>query len=96
MGRNHGTHQDRLIKKMRRNKIATHRAVNEYLEVEYCDHHNRRFAVDAASETDYHLPAPCTQQLREIFRLETERTLGNDCVVRHENHLYQVEAHSQS
>lgn len=93
--RNHGTHQDRLIKKMRRKKIATHKAVNEYLEVEYCDDHNRRFAVDAASETDYHLPAPGAKQLREIFRLETERTLGNDWVVRHENHFYQVEAHSQ-
>ena len=94
--RNHGTHQDRLIKKMRRKKIATHRAVNEYLEQDYCDDHNRRFAVDAASETDYHLPTPGARQLREIFRLETERTLGNDWVVRHDNLLYQVEAQSRT
>src|SRR5207248_1628401 len=33
---------------------------------------------------------------REIFRLETERTLGNDWVVRHENRLYQVEAQSRN
>jgi hypothetical protein len=92
--RNHGTHQDRLVKKMRRRKIATHRAVNQYLEQEYCDDHNRRFAVDAASEVDYHLPAPSARRLREIFRLETERVLGNDWVIRHDNRLYQVEADS--
>ncbi len=101
--RNHGTHQDRLIKpqdrlikKMRRKKISTNAAVNEYLEQEYCDDHNRRFAIDAASEVDYHLPLPAARELREIFRLETERTLANDWVVRHENRFYQVEAQSRS
>ena len=94
--RNHGTHQDRLVKKLRRKKITTHRAVNEYLEQAYCDDHNRRFAVDAASAADYHLPAPGARQRREIFRLETERTLTNDWVVRHDNLLYQVEAQSRN
>ena len=94
--RSHGTHQDRLIKKMRRKKIATYQAANEYLEKEYCDDHNQRFAIDAASETDYHLPMPSATKLREIFRLETERTLGNDWVVRHENRFYQVEAQSRN
>lgn len=92
--RNHGTHQDRLVKKLRRKKIATHAAVNQYLEQEYCDDHNRRFALDASSEVDYHLPAPGARQCREIFRLETERVLGNDWVVRHENRFYQVEGQS--
>ncbi|MCC6293460.1 MAG: hypothetical protein IT164_12490, partial [Bryobacterales bacterium] len=36
-----------------------------------------------------------TRQRREIFRLETERVLGNDWVVRHENRLYQVERQSR-
>jgi hypothetical protein len=94
--RNHGTHQDRLVKKLRRKKIGTHQAVNQYLEEEYCDDHNRRFAIDASSEVDYHLPKPGARQLREIFRLETERVLGNDWVVRHENRFYQVEGHSRS
>src|SRR5579872_1757266 len=68
--RNHGTHQDRLVKKLRRKKITTHAEVNRYLEEEYCDEHNRRFAVEARSEVDYHLPAPGGRKLREIFRLE--------------------------
>jgi hypothetical protein len=94
--RNHGTHQDRLVKKLRRRGCTTHAEVNEYLEQEYCDDHNRRFAVDAASDVDYHLPTPGIKRLREIFHLETERTLANDWVVRHENRLYQVEAQSQN
>jgi transposase len=94
--RNHGTHQDRLVKKMRRKKIATHQAVNEYLEREYCDDHNRRFAIDASSEVDYHLPVPGVKRLREIFRLETRRTLGNDWVVRHDNRFYQVDKQSRN
>jgi transposase len=94
--RGHGTHQDRLVKKLRRKNIATHEAVNQYLEKEYCDDHNQRFAIDAASEVDYHLPVPGAKRLREIFRLETERVLGNDWVVRHENRLYQVEGQSRN
>jgi transposase len=94
--RNHGTHQDRLVKKLRRKKIATHAAVNQYLEQEYCDDHNQRFAIDASSEVDYHLPAPGARQRREIFRLETERVLGNDWVVRHHNRFYQVERHGHA
>src|SRR5437588_8976198 len=33
--RNHGTHQDRLVKKLRRKGLTRHAAVNEYLEKEY-------------------------------------------------------------
>jgi transposase len=89
--RNHGTHQDRLVKKLRRKKMTTHAEVNRYLETEYCDEHNRRFAIDARSEVDYHVGAPSAKRRREIFRLETERVLGNDWVVRHDNRFYQVE-----
>ena len=39
---------------------------------------------------------PKAHKLREIFRLETERTLSNDWVVRHENRFYQVEAKSRN
>jgi transposase len=94
--RSHGTHQDRLVKKLRRKRIATHPAVNQYLEQEYCDDHNRRFAIDAASEVDHHLPAPTVRRQQEIFRLETERTLGHDWVIRHDNRFHQVEGSSRN
>src|SRR5438270_14086003 len=37
----------------------------------------------AAQATDYHRKAPPRKELEEIFRLETERTLSNDWVVRY-------------
>src|SRR5258708_4541643 len=82
--RNHGTHQDRLIKKLRRKKIASYDAANQYLEHEYLPEHNRRFAGPAARTEDYHGRKPTARELRQSFRLETERTIPNDWVIRHE------------
>jgi transposase len=92
--RNHGTHQDRLIKKMRRKKIGTHAAANEFLEKEYLVEHNRRFAVAATEPEDYHRARPRKAELDEAFRLETERTIGQDWVVRHQNRFYQIRRES--
>jgi transposase len=93
--RNHGTHQDRLIKKMRRKKIRTHEQVNVYLQQEYLPEHNRRFRCAAAEAEDYHQRAPRATLLREVFRLESERIIGNDWVVRYDNRLFQVQAQSR-
>src|SRR6266567_8035589 len=88
--RNHGTHQDRLIKKMRRKQIASYQAANQYLEQEYLPQHNRRFAREAAQAEDYHGRKPRARELQEIFRLETERTISNDWVIRHEGRWMQL------
>ena len=89
--RNHGTHQDRLVKKLRRKKIKTYAAANDFLEKEYLPEHNQRFRREAAAEEDYHRPAPKPKELDEVFRLETERVIGNDWVVRYENRFLQVQ-----
>jgi transposase len=94
--RNHGTHQDRLIKKMRRNKISTHEQANLYLQQEYLPEHNERFRRVAAEPQDYHRRAPSAAQLREVFRLESERTVSNDWVVRYDNRLFQLQAQSRT
>ena len=93
--RNHGTHQDRLIKKMRRKKIGTHEQTNVYLQQEYLPEHNGRFRRAAAEPENYHRRAPSEAELREVFRLETERVIGNDWVVRYDNRLFQVQAQSR-
>jgi transposase len=93
--RNHGTHQDRLIKKMRRKKIGTHEQANLYLQQEYLPEHNGRFQRAATEAENYHRSAPSAGQLREVFRLETERVIGNDWVVRYDNRLFQVQAQSR-
>ena len=93
--RNHGTHQDRLIKKMRRKKICTQAEANEFLEREYLAEHNRRFARLPGKAEDFHQRCPSKSRLDEIFRLETQRTLGNDWVVRHDNRFFQVTRQSR-
>jgi hypothetical protein len=87
----HGVHQDRLIKKLRRKKIASYQAANEYLEQEYLREHNRRFAREAAKPEDYHRRKPSARELGEIFRLETERGISNDWVIRHEGRCLQLQ-----
>ena len=93
--RNHGTHQDRLIKKMRRKKIRTHEQANVYLQQDYLPEHNRRFRCAAAEAEDYHRQAPSAAELGEVFRLESERIISNDWVVRYDNRLFQVQAQSR-
>jgi hypothetical protein len=69
----HGTHQDRLVKKLRRKDIRSHEAVNVYLEREYLPEHNRRFTRVVAKPENYHRRAPRAAELERIFRLESAR-----------------------
>jgi transposase len=94
--RNHGTHQDRLVKNLRLKKAASYEAANHYLEQQYLAEHNRRFAIEPASPEDYHWKAPRRAELDDVFRLETERVVGNDWVVRYENRYFQVQRHGRS
>jgi hypothetical protein len=88
--RSHGTHQDRLIKKMRLKKIAGYEAANEYLEQEYFPRHNARYAGEPAERVDFHDPV-AGRNLDEVFCLEQERVVSNDWVVRYENRWLQIE-----
>jgi hypothetical protein len=88
--RNHGIHQDRLIKKLRRKGIGSYEAANQYLEKEYLPEHNRRFARPAAKPEDYHGRKLRERELHQIFRLETERRIANDWVIQHQGHCLQL------
>lgn len=92
--RNHGTHQDRLVKKLRRKAIADVERANTFLEAEYWPDHNRRFAQAPAAADDYHLAVPRRVRLAMVFRLEEKRTVSNDWVVRYDNRLLQLERQS--
>lgn len=86
----HGVHQDRLIKKLRRKGIASYEAANQYLQEKYLAEHNRRFARVAAEPEDYHRRKPKVWELQQIFRLESERGIGNDWVIRHQGRYLQL------
>jgi hypothetical protein len=93
--RNNGVHQDRLVKKLRRQGIQSYPAANEYLEAEYLAEHNRRFARAAARAENYQVRAPSAAKLREVFRLETERWISNDWVVQYRGHFLQLKPQNQ-
>lgn len=92
--RNHGTHQDRLIKKLRRKAITDLAGANAFLEAEYWPEHNRRFAQDPRDADDFHVAVPRGVRLDTVFRLEEKRTVSNDWVVRYDNRLLQLERQS--
>lgn len=89
--RSHGTHQDRLIKKLRRRGIADYAAANAYVAETYWAAHNARFARPPAAADDFHTPVPKGVDLDQVFRLETERTVSPDWVVRYDTRLLQVD-----
>jgi transposase len=93
--RAHGTHQDRLVKKLRLAGIANYEQANGFLEKRYLAEHNRRYAHPAAAQADYHRRSPTARQLDQVFWLEEERVVSEDWVVRYHNRLLQLERQSQ-
>ncbi len=93
--RNHGTHQDRLVKKLRRMGIADAAAANVFLEATYLPEHNARFAQPPASSEDFHRRIPSRVTLDRVLQLEETRVLSNDWVVRYDTRYLQVARQSQ-
>lgn len=93
--RKHGVHQDRLIKKMRLQRIGTLEEGNDYLRRQYWAEHNRRFARPPAGPADFHTAVPQGLDLRKVFCLEEERTVSNDWVVRYNSRLLQIQKQSE-
>lgn len=92
--RNHGTHQDRMIKKMRLKGIGSIEEGNRFLSG-YLAEHNRRFTSTPAEAVDYHVRLPKDLDLDNVFRLETMHTVGNDWVVQHKGLLFQIQPQSR-
>jgi len=88
--RNHGTHQDRLVKKLRRSGISDATAANVVLETTYLAEHNARFAQAPASAEDFHRRTPSRAALDRAFQLEATRVLSNDWVIRYDTRYLQV------
>lgn len=90
--RAHGTHQDRLVKKLRLKGISDLQMANEYLRQHYINAHNARFSVRAANEVDAHRPRNSIELSDEdIYCLEYDRTVGHDHVVQYETRSLQLD-----
>ena len=93
--RNHGTHQDRLVKKLRRLAVADDAVANHFLEQSYWAAHNARFAQAPPAPEDFHRRRPSARTLDRVFRLEETRTVGHDWVVRYRNRALQLARQSR-
>ena len=88
--RSHGTHQDRLIKKMRLLGLADDAAANAYVAATYLPQHNARFAVLPASPVDHHRVRDRRRYDDDIFCLEESRIVGQDYVVQYHAQALQL------
>jgi hypothetical protein len=71
--RNHGTQQDRLVKKLRRRTISDAATANVFLETTHWADHNARFAQAPASPEDFHRRAPSRTALDAVFQVKRAR-----------------------
>jgi hypothetical protein len=92
--RSNGTQQDRLVKKLRLYGISTRQEANRYLRQHYLPDHNQRFRREPIEREDYHRKAPGKREPDAIFRLEEERTISQDWVVRYRNRFLQIHRES--
>jgi hypothetical protein len=92
----HGTHQDRLVKPLRLEGVATMAAANDYLERRYWPDYNARFARPAANAADLHRRPPRGLDLAEVLCVKEARAVGRDWCVCYERRVLQVAARHQS
>ena len=85
-----GTHQDRLIKKMRPKKFRTYDEVNAFIRDQYLAQYNSKYAVEPREKADYHRSARGLD-LNQIFCLEGDRKASQDWVVRYHNRFLQID-----
>lgn len=93
--RGHGTHQDRLIKKLRVRGINDVAGANAFMP-QYLVAHNARFAITPASDVDYHRPRNPRCLDADIFCLESPRIIGNDHVVQYKHQSLQLDRRVRS
>ena len=88
--RHHGTHQDRLIKKMRLQGIADYEAANRYLDEQYLPEHNTKFGCEPSAGADFHRRLSKRLDFKWVFCLEVERVVSGEWVVRFQNRFLQL------
>ena len=88
--RMNGTLQDRLVKAMRRAKIADLESANRFLDVGFLAEFNARFAVPAVEAEDWHRPPTVGADLSHIVSIQESRVVANDWTLRWRNRVMQL------
>src|SRR5438046_6404162 len=74
----HGTHQDRLVKKLRLATVSNYDDANAYLQEHYIAQHAPPYARPAAAEADYPPQTPPARQLHDLMSREAQRRHRED------------------
>jgi hypothetical protein len=93
--RGHGTHQDRLVKKLRLRGTSSYAEANRYLQAQYWKQHNRRYERPPAAATNYHRASPSVRELDRILCLKQERVVSQDWVVSYNGRWLQLQRQSR-
>ena len=88
--RMNATLQDRLVKALRRAKIADLAAANRFLEEVFLPELNARFGVTAAQPDDMHRPLSNAADLARIVSIQESRVVAKDWTVRWQNRVLQL------
>jgi hypothetical protein len=88
--RKHGVFQDRFVKELRLRGAMQIEQANRILQGGFTEKLNRKFSHPALEKEDRHVALRPGQHLRDIFCFEEVRSVGQDWVVRYENHCYQL------
>ncbi len=90
--RGNRTHQDRLVKAMRRKGIASIGAANRFLEAGgYLAEHNAKFSLPTKDLPDVHQPLPAGLHLERVLCFQTTRYLRRDYTISLDAQYVQIE-----
>jgi hypothetical protein len=84
------TLQDRLVKELRIRNISAIPEANRFLDEDFLEELNQRFAKQPAERQNLHVRARI-RQLERILCIKTEHVVRNDHTIMHERKLYQIE-----
>jgi len=85
-----GTLQDRLTSEMRLRRIRTIDEANEYLENEFIDYFNERFARQAVDSQPAYRPLNESVELNEVFTMRDDRVIKSGHVVNYNSDQYVI------
>ena len=88
--RSFGTAQDRLVREMRVEGVATLEAANRLLADYWVPFWNERFAVEPADPRDAHRPLPSDADLEALFAETETRVVARDFTIRFRNRRWQI------
>jgi transposase len=85
------TLQDRLVKELRLQRIATAERANAYAP-EFMADFNRRFSLPPANPEDAHRPLLASHPLDHIFTVQTPRIVTQNLTLQYNKQIYQLAA----